>query len=97
LESCLARDADALPYAEIGAQLDLTEAAVKTAMQRLRARYQAILREEIGKTVASPDDVELDNGFYPSGNNGLRDLIRQPVGASNWHGPCLKTIPKDPW
>jgi len=58
LEACLARDATALPYAEIGAQLNLSEAAVKMAMQRLRARYQLILREEIGKTVASPDQVE---------------------------------------
>jgi RNA polymerase sigma factor (sigma-70 family) len=58
LESCLVRDATALPYAEIAARLKLSEPAVKMAMQRLRARYQAILREEIGKTVTSPEDVE---------------------------------------
>jgi RNA polymerase sigma factor (sigma-70 family) len=60
LEACLIRDAVALPYAEIAAKLKLTEAAVKMAMQRLRARYQAILREEIGKTVASPEDVDSE-------------------------------------
>jgi RNA polymerase sigma-70 factor (ECF subfamily) len=60
LEACLARDADALPYREIGTQLNLCEAAVKMAMQRLRARYQSILREEIGKTVTSPDEVEAE-------------------------------------
>jgi len=65
LETCLVRDAAALPYAEIAARLKLSEAAVKMAMQRLRARYQAILREEIGKTVASPEEVELE----------LRDLF----------------------
>jgi RNA polymerase sigma-70 factor (ECF subfamily) len=65
LEACLARDAAALPYAEIAARLNLSEAAVKMAMQRLRARYQAVLREEIGKTVASPEQVEPE----------LRDLF----------------------
>jgi len=65
LEGCLMRDPGALPYAEIGARLDLSEAAVKMAMQRLRARYQALLREEIGKTVASPEEVEPE----------LRDLF----------------------
>jgi RNA polymerase sigma factor (sigma-70 family) len=58
LEACLVRDEAALRYADIGAQFNLTEAAVKMAMQRLRARYQTILREEIGKTVASPEEVE---------------------------------------
>jgi hypothetical protein len=29
-------------------------------MQRLRTRYQAILREEIGKTVATPEDVDSE-------------------------------------
>jgi len=60
LDACLARDAAALPYAEIGAELNLSEAAVKVAMHRLRARYQAILREEIGKTVASAEEVEAE-------------------------------------
>lgn len=58
LESCLVRGTGALPYREIASRLNLTEAAVKMAVQRLRARYREILREEIGKTVASPDEVE---------------------------------------
>jgi general secretion pathway protein G len=39
----------------------------------------------------------IDNGFYPDGTNGLQDLVRQPVGATNWHGPYSPGIPKDPW
>jgi general secretion pathway protein G len=38
-----------------------------------------------------------DNGFFPSGKNGLQDLIRQPAGATNWRGPYAQSIPKDPW
>lgn len=58
LRSCLARDESALPYAEIATRLNLTEPAVKMAVQRLRARYREILRAEIAETVASEDEVE---------------------------------------
>lgn len=58
LRACLTKDDAALPYAEIGARLGLTEPAVKMAVQRLRARYRELLRDEIAKTVASPDDIE---------------------------------------
>ena len=58
LRGCLARDESALPYAEIATRLNLTEAAVKMAVQRLRARYREILRAEITDTVATPDVVE---------------------------------------
>jgi RNA polymerase sigma-70 factor (ECF subfamily) len=58
LRKCLARDESALPYAEIAAQLSLTEAAVKMAVHRLRARYREILRAEIAETVSSAEEVE---------------------------------------
>ena len=58
LQSCLAREESALPYAEIAARLKLTEAAVKMAVHRLRARYREILRAEIAHTVSSPEEVE---------------------------------------
>ena len=58
LQSCLAREESALPYAEIAARLNLTEAAVKMAVQRLRARYREILRAEIAHTVSSAEEVE---------------------------------------
>jgi len=58
LRHCLARDESALPYAEIAARLNLTEAAVKMAIHRLRARYREILRAEIAGTVSAPEDIE---------------------------------------
>jgi len=58
LRGALARDESALPYAQIAGQLNLSEAAVKMAVQRLRARYREILRAEIAETVSSPDEVE---------------------------------------
>lgn len=58
LRGCLAKDESALPYVEIAARLNLTEAAVKMAVQRLRARYREILREEISGTVSSAEEIE---------------------------------------
>jgi RNA polymerase sigma-70 factor (ECF subfamily) len=58
LQSCLARDESALPYAEIAARLNLTEASVKMAVHRLRARYREILRSEIAHTVSRSEEID---------------------------------------
>ena len=44
--------------AEIAARLGMTENATRQAFYRFRQRYQAILREEIANTVATPGDIE---------------------------------------
>jgi RNA polymerase sigma-70 factor (ECF subfamily) len=61
----LAGNADAEPYRELAARLDTTEGAVKVAVHRLRRRCGELLREEIARTVAGPDEVEEE----------LRDLF----------------------
>jgi len=43
---------------EIAARLGMTENAVRQAFYRFRQRYQALLREEIANTVATPGDIE---------------------------------------
>jgi RNA polymerase sigma-70 factor (ECF subfamily) len=57
LKSTLVGDTDAMPLARIGADLDMTESALKKAAQRLRQRYRDILREQIAATVGSPEEV----------------------------------------
>jgi RNA polymerase sigma factor (sigma-70 family) len=44
--------------AEVAAELDVTENAVKQAFHRLRQRYRHLLHDEIAQTVAVPGDVE---------------------------------------
>lgn len=46
------------PYREVAAELSMTEGAVKTSVHRLRQRFGALLRQEIGETVARPDEVD---------------------------------------
>ena len=45
------------------------------------------------------DAYEVDNGSYPSNEDGLAALIQQPGNAPNWHGPYIKKdiVPVDPW
>jgi RNA polymerase sigma-70 factor (ECF subfamily) len=52
------REHGAPSYAEIGTRFGMTEAAVKSAMQRMRARHREILRQEIANTVTRPDEIE---------------------------------------
>ena len=51
-------EADAESYRVIGEQVGLREGAVKVAAYRLRDRCRQILREEIGKTVSDPDEID---------------------------------------
>jgi general secretion pathway protein G len=44
------------------------------------------------------DAFEVDNGYYPKGDDGLQLLLEEPKDATNWRGPYLKkSIPLDPW
>jgi RNA polymerase sigma-70 factor (ECF subfamily) len=45
-------------HAEIATELGTSPGAVKIAVHRLRRRYRELLREEIGRTVAEPDQIE---------------------------------------
>ena len=40
---------------------------------------------------------KADTGYFPTGTNALLGLLRPPAGITNWHGPYLDGIPKDPW
>jgi len=52
------REAGAPSYTEIGARFGMTEAAVKSFVQRMRVRHREILREEIANTVMRPDEID---------------------------------------
>src|SRR5207244_11007131 len=58
LKELLARESGQPSQAEIAAEMQMTENAVKQAFHRLRHRYRQLLHEEIAHTVAAPDDVE---------------------------------------
>jgi RNA polymerase sigma-70 factor (ECF subfamily) len=45
-------------YAAAGGELGMTEANVKVMVHRMRASYRQLLREEIGRTVESPAQID---------------------------------------
>jgi RNA polymerase sigma-70 factor (ECF subfamily) len=45
-------------YRQVAQDLEMSEAAVRKAVQRLRARFGRMLRVEISRTVADPDEAD---------------------------------------
>lgn len=62
---------------------------------------QAAARADIESNIALALDLyELDNGFYPTTDQGLDALRKAPTTPplpKNWNGPYLKKRPQDPW
>lgn len=70
-------DKNALSYAEMATQLNMTEVAVKVSVHRLRQRYGELLRGEVAQTVSTLDEVNeelryllsvIRDGLTKSGN-----------------------------
>jgi RNA polymerase sigma-70 factor (ECF subfamily) len=58
LKFCLTGERSAVPYADLAAKLNLSEAALKVTVHRLRQRYRELLRAEVANTVAGSEEVE---------------------------------------
>ena len=60
LKGFLTGESEDQSYRDAGRALDMTEGAVKVAVHRLRRRYRDLLVDEIGHTVASPDEIDAE-------------------------------------
>ena len=60
LSAALTAERGDIPYAALAARLNLSEAATRMAVHRLRKRFREVFREEIAQTVAVPDEVEAE-------------------------------------
>jgi RNA polymerase sigma factor (sigma-70 family) len=58
MKKMLMDEPDRPSQAQVASEFDMTENAVKQAFYRFRQRYQTLLRDEIGHTVAVPGDIE---------------------------------------
>jgi general secretion pathway protein G len=57
-------------------------------------------RIEMANIGTSLDLFLIDNGRYPTQQEGLQALVINPGGLPGWHGPYIKTrsgMPLDPW
>lgn len=58
LKAFLTVDGEPPSYGAAASTLGLAEGAVRVAVHRLRHRFRELFREEIGHTVARPDDID---------------------------------------
>jgi RNA polymerase sigma-70 factor (ECF subfamily) len=58
LKNCVWGNEPARPYDDLAGELGLTEGAVKMCVHRLRQRCREVLRAEVSRTVARPEDVD---------------------------------------
>jgi DNA-directed RNA polymerase specialized sigma24 family protein len=58
LKKLLTADRQSIRYAQLAAELDMTEGALKVAVHRLRHRYRELLRAEIAQTVATSEEID---------------------------------------
>ncbi|HWZ58359.1 MAG TPA: type II secretion system major pseudopilin GspG [Gemmatimonadaceae bacterium] len=70
-------------------------------LSRVSEARSATARTQIELLETALDGYELDNGSYPTTEQGLEALQEKPTRDPipiNWHGPYLrKAVPVDPW
>jgi len=77
-------------------------ALVAMVMPRFAGRSEqarvAAAKADVSVNIATALKLyELDNGDFPSAQDGLSALLSKPSSAANWNGPYLEKRPIDPW
>ncbi len=77
-------------------------ALVAMVMPRLTGRGEqarsSAAKADIQANIATALKLyELDNGNFPTTEEGLNALLNKPASATNWNGPYLEKNPIDPW
>ena len=79
----------------------LSAMVVPRLMGRSEQAKEAAAKADINVNIPTALKLyELDNGFFPSTEQGLEALIDKATTAptpQNWNGPYLEKMPVDPW
>jgi len=79
----------------------LAAIVVPRIMDRPDEAKRVAAKADIGAIVQALKLYRLDNGFYPSTDQGLAALVQRPTTQpvpGNWkQGGYLERVPKDPW
>ena len=79
----------------------LAAMAIPRLAGRSREARVAAGKADIESNISTALDLyEIDNGTYPTTDQGLQALVSKPSSSPepvNWNGPYLKRMPKDPW
>jgi general secretion pathway protein G len=68
-------------------------------MSLLGSSKHKIAEQSIARLGNILDIYRLDVGSYPTSEQGLAALVKQPPGIAGWNGPYVKgeQVPPDPW
>lgn len=68
-------------------------------LRQLGSAKEKIAHQSIERLAAVLDIYKLDIGNYPTTEQGLEALLKQPPGVPHWNGPYLNgnKVPEDPW
>jgi len=69
---------------------------VPRVLDRPDQARQVAARQDIGGLMQALKLYRLDNGRYPSTQQGLQALVTRPENTSNWRA-YLDRLPNDPW
>ena len=79
----------------------LAAIVVPRIMDRPDEAKRVAAKADVAAIVQSLKLYRLDNGFYPSTDQGLNALVQRPTSnpvPGNWkQGGYLERLPKDPW
>ncbi len=79
----------------------LAAIVVPNIMSRPDQAKVTVANADVKAIASSLEMYRLDNGFYPSTDQGLEALVREPSGnpePRNWNPDgYLKKLPQDPW
>jgi general secretion pathway protein G len=79
----------------IGIALSIATPMIKGGVEQAKTTAS---RAEIANLQNALEVFCMEYGRYPTAEEGLKALVDQPQGITNWRGPYLKNgVPRDPW
>jgi len=71
--------------------------SLKLKTKRKESLISAVKADIVTNIITALKFYELDNGRFPTTEEGLDVLLEKPRSAVNWKGPYLKKKPYDVW
>lgn len=101
----LARSARGFTLIEVMVVVVILAILAAMIVPRIMSRPEQARKVKARTDVMAIDNAlemyKLDNGFYPSNEQGLKALVKKPAGEpvpQAWQsGGYLKNLPQDPW
>lgn len=75
----------------------LAAVVVPKFTNRAEQAKQVAARTSIEALSGSLNAFEVDNGRFPTSDEGLDALVTAPASAKDWRGRYVEKIPVDPW